>query len=121
MSFARFRDKYSDVYVYEHYLGFIECCGCSITEPREGEDVGFFHANTAREILDHLDLHLKAGHLVPDLCFERIRQEHPDLDRQVPPYEQDLAYKAERRKRLLKSFRQSMMESQKEAETKTNE
>jgi hypothetical protein len=104
MSFARFREGYSDVYVYEHANGFIECCGCSITEPTEWEQVGFFHANTAQEILDHLDLHIKEGHLVPELCIERIRQEHPDLNSQVPPYVEDPAKAEARKERLLKRF-----------------
>lgn len=86
MSYARFGD-HSDVYIYEHVGGFIECCGCLLVEPENEQEIfGFYHANTAREILSHIDEHLSKGHVVPDYCIDRIKKEHPDLDAQIPPY-----------------------------------
>lgn len=87
MSYARFRAGISDVYVYHHYQGFIECCGCGLTPPDSNEMFGFFEAHTAREILGHLEDHRKAGDLVPDKTFERIKEEYPDLDEQIERYE----------------------------------
>lgn len=116
MSYARFGFG-SDVYIYEHYMGFIECCGCWITEPDEWEQVGFFKANTAREILDHIDHHIEQGHKVPERCIQRIKEEHPDLDAQIPPYVEDPIQHAEKMTRLRKKMRDAMMNSQKEEET----
>jgi hypothetical protein len=80
MSYARMNGVDSDVYVYHHYMGWIECCGCSITEADLHEDFGFFKAYTAREILEHLDAHANKGDIVPERCYSRIREEYPDLD-----------------------------------------
>lgn len=85
MSYARMSDS-SDVYVFEHSGGFIQCCGCSITEPEDYEQVGFANLDTAREALAHLDEHVALGHKVPQAAFERIREEHKNLDAQIETY-----------------------------------
>ena len=85
MSYCRFSN--ADAYIYEHVGGFIECCGCFITEPEDGELVGFYRANTAREILAHIDEHIAAGDYIPQSAIERIKQEHPDLDKQIEKYD----------------------------------
>ena len=62
MSYARFGAQ-SDVYVYAHYLGHVECCGCLLG------DTWDFH--TAADIVTHLRAHVDAGHTVPaDLLDE---------------------------------------------------
>jgi hypothetical protein len=85
MSYARFSSE-SDVYVYEHFAGFIECCGCRLTGPEEGEELGFARLATARAALEHLDWHVREGDAVPARTFEAIRKEHPDLDAGIEPY-----------------------------------
>lgn len=85
MSYARFSAE-SDVYVYPHFAGFIECCGCSLSEAEDGEDFGFTQLQTAREALEHLDKHRAAGHEVPTRAYEHIRAEYEDLDAQIEPY-----------------------------------
>lgn len=87
MSYARFGAEESDVYVYPHYQGFIECCGCHLIEPETHQKFGFFKANTAREILEHLDEHREVGDLVPERAYVRIKEEYPNLDEQVEKYE----------------------------------
>lgn len=57
MSFARFSET-SDVYIFSHYLGYIECCGCAL--------VGTFEADSLEEILDHISEHRIAGHKIPE-------------------------------------------------------
>lgn len=87
MSYARFGWEGSDVYIYEHVSGFIECCGCSLVKPEDDYEIfGFYHANTAREMLTHIDQHLAKSDTVPTDCIDRIKEEHPDLDAQIPPY-----------------------------------
>jgi hypothetical protein len=83
VSYARFGWDGSDVYVYEHYAGFIECCGCMFCDWEK--DV-FPQLKTAREALEHLDKHVEAGHCVPADTFEKIRNEYPDLDKEIEPY-----------------------------------
>jgi hypothetical protein len=86
MSYARMNGVDSDVYVYHHYLGWIECCGCNLTEAEPYEDVGFFKAHTAREILEHLDIHVDNGDMVPERCYSRIREEYPQIDTAIEEY-----------------------------------
>jgi hypothetical protein len=86
MSYARMNGDDSDVYVYHHYMGWIECCACELIEPDSGEIFGFFKAYTAREILDHLDVHVSKGNMVPERCYSRIREEYPDIDAVIEEY-----------------------------------
>jgi hypothetical protein len=70
-------------------MGWIECCGCSVIEPDSGEIFGFFKAYTAREILDHLDVHADRGDLVPERCYLRIREEYSDIDAPIEEYKSE--------------------------------
>lgn len=90
----------SDVYVYEHYAGFIECCGCSLGEIEDGEEFAFVQLNTAREALEHLDAHRAAGDRVPEYAYEYIRKEHEDLDAQIQPYVEPEHVRERRRREL---------------------
>lgn len=80
MSFERFSS--SDVYMYEHVSGFIECCGCWLVD---WEAEGFPQLKTPREALAHLDLHEEAGYDIGG-ARRRIEKEYPDLDVQIEPY-----------------------------------
>ena len=102
MSYARMNGVDSDVYIFEHASGFIECCGCSLTAPEEYEDVGFARLYTAREALAHLELHDLAEDRVPQRAFDRIREDHPDLDAPIEPY----VTPPEVRERQLKRMRE---------------
>lgn len=99
MSYARFSDD-SDVYIFEHANGFIQCCGCLITEAEPPEWAGFYNAQTAREMIHHIYQHMSIGHKVPDRCLERINKEHPDLDAKIPPYVPDPAQQERVRQRM---------------------
>ena len=72
MSYVRF-GKDSDVYVYHHYQGFLECCGC-ILDP-EGEGWSFPSFKTRSEMITHLEEHKKAGHDVPEYAIDRLKEE----------------------------------------------
>lgn len=89
MSYARFGWDNSDVYVFEHVSGFIQCCGCHLTKDNPDELFGFADLKTARLALEHLDEHVKAGDTVPASTFERIKEDHPDLDAEIQPYERE--------------------------------
>lgn len=83
MSFARFSN--SDVYIYEHANGFIECCGCILTEPESDEIVGFARLATPREAISHLEEHQDAGYDVGTAIIS-IRNRYEDLDANIEPY-----------------------------------
>jgi hypothetical protein len=84
MSFERFLS--SDVYIFEHAGGYIQCCGCNLIKPDEGEIFGFANLITPRLALAHLDLHEAAG---DDIGSARVRieKEYEDLDTTIEPYE----------------------------------
>lgn len=88
MSFERFST--SDVYIFEHVSGFIECCGCllsywGLSIEDDGEPFPTF--NTPREALDHLDKHEQAGHDIGN-ARNRIIKDYTDLDIKIEPFEQ---------------------------------
>jgi hypothetical protein len=103
MSYARMSGD-SDVYIFEHADGFIQCCGCSITEPEDYEWVGYANLNTAREALAHLDEHVALGYKVPQRTFERIREAHGDLDAQIEKYVTPLHVRERQREAMRRAF-----------------
>ena len=83
MSFERFMS--SDVYIFEHAGGFIQCCGCSLVDPGDGEIFGFAELKTPREALAHLDLHEEADDDIGG-ARRRIEKTYEDLDIRIEPY-----------------------------------
>ena len=86
MSFERFLS--SDVYVFEHVGGWIECCACTFGD-YESEEMFFFQASTPREMISHLKRHEKAGDDTGN-AIPNIMQEYEDLDTIIQPYERVL-------------------------------
>jgi hypothetical protein len=80
VSFERFWS--SDVYIFEHVGGWIECCGCWFGDWVSKPFPQFY---TPREALTHLDVHENAGHDIGK-ARERIIEEYPDLDVKIEPY-----------------------------------
>jgi len=83
VSFERFSS--SDIYIYDHVSGFIECCGCSLIDPENGDIFGFARLKTPREALAHLDLHEEADDDIGG-ARRRIEKEYKDLDAPIEPY-----------------------------------
>jgi hypothetical protein len=81
MSFERFST--SDVYIFEHVGGFIECCGCLLS--KDTDDSWFIQLKTPREAISHLDKHILAGHDIGH-ALESIMAAYPDLDVEIEPY-----------------------------------
>lgn len=108
MSFERFGS--SDVYIFEHVGGFIECCGCLFRDslPYDDDSDGFPQLATPREALEHLDYHEKAGHDIGK-ARNRIIETYPDLDVEIEPYETS----PEVRERIKAKLRELMNGEQK--------
>ena len=95
MSYSRFVE--GDVYIFlagsENKL---ECCGC-LLQKREWiydenfpifkgyfKDVGEIIQNkfdTTQGMLDHLEIHKKNGHFVPDFCIEGLLRDKEENDK----------------------------------------
>lgn len=92
MSFERFST--SDIYMYEHVGGFIECCACllddslGISIEEDGPLFRFVQLSTPRQALAHLDEHEAAGDDIGG-ARQRILKDYPDLDINIEPYRQD--------------------------------
>ncbi len=69
--------------MFEHVGGFIECCGCLLSE--DTDDSWFIQLKTPREAIRHLDKHILAGHDIGG-ALDRIIKEYPDLDIEIEPY-----------------------------------
>ena len=72
MSYAR-QSPESDVYIYADVQGGITCCACAIY------DGDFVNVKTSGYMIEHLNNHRAAGHLVPDFTYEEIIEDYPDL------------------------------------------
>lgn len=101
MSFERFLS--SDVYIFEHVGGFIQCCGCNLVKPDEDEIFGFAELATPRLALEHLGLHEAAG---DDIGAARVRieKEYSDLDITIEPYKRDPADSERLKARILEAW-----------------
>jgi len=77
VSFERFAS--SDVYIFEHVSGHIECSGCTLVLPDDLEIFGTATMSTPREALTHLGLHEKKGDDIGG-ARRRIEKEYKDLD-----------------------------------------
>ncbi len=84
MSYARWGCDNSDVYVYAHCDGGIECCGCFLNNVSSSPIF-----STSGEILAHLDEHRASGDFVPDYTYQSILEDYPNLNEVIPPYKED--------------------------------
>jgi len=71
MSYCRRGWDGSDLYMFEHVDGFIECSGCAFDDP------WIVVLNSVDEALDHVAKHRAARHGVPDGLEEQIAGENP--------------------------------------------
>lgn len=70
MAYSRFWD--SDIYIYSHVDGYIECCACWLNEPLEGEFGLSEKISNDEDLKAHLALHEAAGHEMPKNLYEEI-------------------------------------------------
>lgn len=72
MAYSRFWD--SDLYIYPHVDGYIECCACWLNDKLEEQSLfGLSEKITNDEQLEeHLDQHILAGHKVPIGLLQEI-------------------------------------------------
>jgi hypothetical protein len=69
MSYARFGWDGSDVYVFAHVGGFLECCMCFLDDH---QDEGSFQAGDTQSMVDHLKKHEASGHTVPESIYKDL-------------------------------------------------
>ena len=78
MAYSRFFN--SDIYIYPHVSGYIECCACWLNESKD--EYSLFLANVRidndADLARHLEAHSKQGHDMPDNLLQEILQ---DTDR----------------------------------------
>lgn len=74
MSYARFGAD-SDVYLFAHVAGFVQCCGCSL---RPSADDPAANLHTSGAVVEHLRAHVAAGHRVDEGLINPAR--YPDDD-----------------------------------------
>ncbi len=71
MAYSRFFD--SDIYIYPHVDGYIECCACWLNEKLE---TGLFGLSEKiqddKTLEEHIDEHILAGHNIPEGLLEDI-------------------------------------------------
>jgi hypothetical protein len=73
MSFVRFGEQGSDVYVYESTAGGFECCRCELRG-------GIVTVPDPAGMIEHPLEHRAAGHVVPQSALDELRAEVEDWD-----------------------------------------
>lgn len=72
MAYSRFFD--SDIYIYSHVGGWIECQACFLNEP--SNEYSLFsmseEINDDVHLITHIREHIKAGHDIPEGLLEEI-------------------------------------------------
>ena len=69
MSYVRFGEEGSSVYIYPDIRGFTTCCACAFTPPDEDD----FRTVDLDDMLAHIARHRGAGHVVPDFVDADMR------------------------------------------------
>lgn len=82
MSYARWGAG-SDVYVFAHYLGWVECCGCSLSYSDVHEEFDSIHLHSREEVVEHMAEHQQAGHNIPTHLLDPYTYDLSDFE----PYE----------------------------------
>jgi len=71
MAYSRFFD--SDIYIYSHVNGYIECCACWLNEKLETGLFGLSEKIDNDQTLEnHINEHILAGHNIPEGLLEEI-------------------------------------------------
>jgi hypothetical protein len=80
MSYARFGagpdGESSDIYLFAHVSGFVQCCGCVLRPWIPDEESENLH--NATEVVEHLRVHVAAGHNVAEELLDPAL--YPDDD-----------------------------------------
>lgn len=74
MSYVRFSEDGSNVYIYNDVRGYVICCGCLFGGMDPGTD---FHTTELDEMLFHIKMHRIANHYVPEWVDEELRKRWP--------------------------------------------
>jgi hypothetical protein len=69
VSYARFGWNGSDVYVFAHVAGLLECCACALDH---GEFWESFQSSDTQTMIDHLKKHEESGHIVPKNIYKDL-------------------------------------------------
>lgn len=77
MSYARWGQDGSDVYVYRSIVDdesktplLLHCCWCSLAN----KGWNGYYAHAWDDMIAHLEEHRRAGHVVPDYTFDALRK-----------------------------------------------
>lgn len=81
MSYVRFTEEGSDVYIYEDVRGFVICCGCIFGGPEPADD---FRTTVLDDMLAHVKRHRDAEHHVPAWVDADLRDQWPDFGGEEP-------------------------------------
>jgi hypothetical protein len=84
MAYSRFID--SDIYIYSHVAGHIECQACFLNEPQD--EYSLFSASLSiyndEQLIAHLEEHAKVGHNMPENLLQEILADPDRYGKYIP-------------------------------------
>ena len=89
MAYSRFYD--SDIYIYSHVGGWIECQSCFLNEPKD--EYSLFSMSEQiyddKHLVAHIRQHRQLGHNIPDGLEEEILSDPDRYDLSDSPWGHD--------------------------------
>ena len=72
MAYTRFSD--SDLYIYPHIDGYIECCGCWLNDDHDGYSLFLNNVKIYNDmdLARHIKAHANLGHDMPEGLLQEI-------------------------------------------------
>jgi len=67
MAYARFSE--GDVYIYQNFNKKYVCCACQMQEVDDD-----FICKTAKDMLNHLQMHISEKHIIPERCLKSLQE-----------------------------------------------
>ena len=84
MAYSRFFD--SDIYIYSHIDGYIECCACWLNDKLE--DYSLFGLSEKitndEQLIAHLEEHAKVDHNMPENLLQEILADPDRYGKYIP-------------------------------------
>lgn len=78
MSFVRWGEGGSDLYVYADVAGYVTCCGCWFGGGISADPADDFRTTELDDMLAHVARHRAEGHHVPRWLEDGLRDRWPD-------------------------------------------
>lgn len=84
MSYCRFYE--GEAYVARTVQGYIACYGCKLSDKLDDGMHDTFKATTYSAMINHIQQHIDAGHIIPDRAIKKLKHEQKRVGDEIKPF-----------------------------------